>query len=142
MTTQGLVEGTLIELTYMGKHEGSDRKLVRRFLMQDGNSILSFDLKLKTGHNGSWVIGGVYAFAELPEGRYRAGKFLRMVPDGAQKLKWTIEEETMMAARSASREDPLDDMLRDVRRLYQNMPNVQRSQLLAKVVYHITRPGV
>jgi len=95
-------------------------------------------------------VGAMYTFKVFPDaGKIGVpGVYFGMWPDADQRLKWEMAERAFKAGYDITRREKGDrsntairEACGPLRKAYQRMPAPQRAQMLAAIVYEITRKG-
>lgn len=93
------------------------------------------------------MVGAIYEF-DLYEGNRvgQNGRYQGMLPSADKRAEWAMAERVFQARRKLQQQEKEDRretgvrlMCEGLRRLYQKSPAPQRAQLLAAIVYEITR---
>lgn len=141
----------LIKAVCVGVHEGSKVKRVIGFRLLDDEGRLTeetmwFDPR-STGL-GMGSVGSVYEIPDMGESKYRlSGRtFVEDWKDEAQVDQWDAEQKALMRDLDGRDEeerrknrDHMAERLEPIARAYQRLNGPQRAQLVARVVYLVTK---
>lgn len=140
----------LVRAVCVGVHEGNKTKRVIGFrVIADGrltDEIMWFDPR-KTGL-GMGSVGSVYEIPDMGNNKYRLSErtFIEDWSDKAQVDAWDAEQKALMRDLDGREEeerrknrDHMAERLEPIARAYQRLNGPQRAQLVARVVYLVTK---
>lgn len=128
---------TKTRLIYTGVYMTSEKKVAQGFKKEDElaleGTILFKDL-IKHA-----IIGGIYDCEEKEEGRWSPGPYVGRLEDEGLIIRWKLRSDQVRVEKRAMSDDPLEDLVDPLRRIYVGLPNVQRAFMIQRILYYLAK---